>query len=92
MNKRGYNFICGETSQQINPLYKNSLIEFTNQCIYILRENDIEVSDAKEQKVSDERLKISFKILDKQKRTLSSPFLFGPTRISLLPPIGLKVR
>jgi intein/homing endonuclease len=66
MDKRGYNFICGETSQQINPKYKDSLKTFMTQCVEILRENEIEVSDATEQKMSDDRVKLSFKISDKQ--------------------------
>lgn len=66
MDKRGYNFICGETSQQINPKYKDSLKTFMSQCVEILRENHIEVGDVTEHKVSDDRLKMAFKISDKQ--------------------------
>jgi DNA-directed RNA polymerase beta subunit len=64
MNKNGYNFICGETSQQINPIYKDSLKTFMSQCIEILRENAISVGDVSEKKISDDRVKISFKMSD----------------------------
>ena len=66
MNKRGYNFICGETSQQINPLYKNSLIHFMRQCISILTENNIIVSDIIEANINDDYVKIGYKLADKQ--------------------------
>jgi DNA-directed RNA polymerase beta subunit/intein/homing endonuclease len=67
LNKKGYNFICGETSQQINPMYKESLINFMNQCVDILKENDIIVNNEITEKiVEDNRVKISFKISDAQ--------------------------
>ena len=67
LNKKGYNFICGETSQQINPMYKESLINFMNQCVVILKENDIIVNnEITEKTVEDNRVKISFKISDAQ--------------------------
>jgi len=66
LEKKGYNFVCGETSQQINPIYKKSLIDFMNQCVNILRENDIVVNDVTEQKITDDRIKVSFKISDSQ--------------------------
>ena len=67
LNKKGYNFICGETSQQINPIYKDSLIHFMCQCVDILKENDIIVnSNITEKIVEDNRVKIAFKISDAQ--------------------------
>jgi len=67
LNKKGYNFVCGETSQQINPMYKESLINFMNQCVDILKENDIIVNnEITEKTVEDNRVKISFKISDAQ--------------------------
>ena len=61
----GYNFICAETSQQINPKYLNSLIKFMEQCVEILKDFDIEVSNMKNNKVEENRIKVSFKISDK---------------------------
>ena len=67
LNKKGYNFICGETSQQINPIYKDSLIHFMSQCVDILKENDIIVnSNITEKIIEDNRVKIAFKISDAQ--------------------------
>ena len=65
-NKKGYNFVCGETSQQINPEFKDSLYKFMMQCVEILRENSIEVNDPTEQKISENRVKLSFKLSDAQ--------------------------
>jgi hypothetical protein len=62
---KGYNFICAETSQQINPKYVNSLINFMEQCIILLKEFNIEVSNVKQYKVEENRIKVSFKISDK---------------------------
>jgi DNA-directed RNA polymerase beta subunit len=62
---KGYNFVCAETSQQINPLFRDSLNLFMTQCIILLREFDIEVSNSKQIKVEDNRIKISYKISDK---------------------------
>jgi DNA-directed RNA polymerase beta subunit len=70
MHKRGYNFVCAETSQQINPLYKESLSHFMNQCVSILRENDIEVSNITEKQITEDRVKVAFKISDKQKNLI----------------------
>ena len=66
LNKKGYNFVCGETSQQINPIHKKSLQMFMAQCVEILRENNIDVNDVTEQKITDDRVKISFKMSDSQ--------------------------
>ena len=62
---KGYNFICAETSQQINPKYEKSLISFMQQCILLLREFNIITSDVKHYKIEENRVKISYKISDK---------------------------
>jgi intein/homing endonuclease len=62
---KGYNFICAETSQQMNPKYVNTLINFMSQCVILLREFDIEVSDVKNCIVEENRIKVSYKISDK---------------------------
>jgi DNA-directed RNA polymerase II subunit RPB2 len=64
--KMNYNYVCAETSQQINPIYKNSLIKFMEQCVALFKQFDIEISDVKEVNISDNRNKISYKISDKQ--------------------------
>ena len=61
----GYNFICAETSQQINPKYMNSLIHFMAQCVVLIRDFDVEVSNVKYSKVEDNRIKVAYKISDK---------------------------
>ena len=45
---KGYNFVCAETSQQINPKYVKSLINFMEQCVILLKEFEIEVSNDKQ--------------------------------------------
>ena len=62
---KGYNFICAETSQQINPKYVGTLMNFMNQCAAMMREFGIEVSDVKRCKMEENRIKVSYKISDK---------------------------
>ena len=67
LEKKGYNFVCAETSQQIEPKYAYSLIKFMQQCVELLREFNIEVSNIKQVSLIDvDRVKISYKISDKQ--------------------------
>jgi DNA-directed RNA polymerase beta subunit len=61
----GYNFVCAETSQQINPKYSDSLISFMSQCVVLFKEFDIEVSNVKTVEIETNRLKSSYKITDK---------------------------
>jgi DNA-directed RNA polymerase beta subunit len=63
---KGYNFICAETSQQINPKYVKTLNKFMSQCVSLFRELDIEVSNVKNVKIEEDRVKVSYKISDKQ--------------------------
>jgi len=63
---KGYNFICAETSQQINPVFVNSLKIFMEQCVCLFKEFDIEVSDVKNIIVEKNRIKVSYKISDKR--------------------------
>ena len=66
LHKKGYNFICAETSQQINPIYKESLILFMTQCCKILQNFGIETKVNNSVLIDENRVKISFKISDKQ--------------------------
>ena len=66
-----YNFVCAETSQQINPLFKESLIYFMNQCCEILKEFNIEVGIINETFITTERIKIGYKISDKHENLIS---------------------
>ena len=68
---KGYNFVCAETSQQINPLYLNSLIVFMDQCSILLKEFGIEVSNLKPKQIEDNRIKVSYKISDKQNNLIN---------------------
>ena len=63
--KFGYNFVCAETSQQIAPAHKESMVHFMKQCVNIINEFEIEVSDVKLITVEQNRVKVSFKISDK---------------------------
>ena len=69
--KIGYNFVCAETSQQINPKYVNSLIYFMNQCIQLFKDFNIEISNVKQIKVEDNRIKVSYKISDKHENLIN---------------------
>jgi DNA-directed RNA polymerase beta subunit/intein/homing endonuclease len=62
---KGYNFICAETSQQINPKFLNSLENYMNQCICLFKEFDIEIMANKSKQVEHNRIKVSYKISDK---------------------------
>ena len=62
----GYNFICEETSKEINTNLKEPFIKFMTQCIKLLEEFNIEVSNVNCVFVEENRVKISYKILDKQ--------------------------
>uniref|UniRef100_A0A6C0HWI9 DNA-directed RNA polymerase n=1 Tax=viral metagenome TaxID=1070528 RepID=A0A6C0HWI9_9ZZZZ len=70
MYKRGFNFVCAETSQQINPIHKNSLINFMKQCVTLLKEFEVNVIKITEQKVEENRCKIGFKISDSQENLI----------------------
>ena len=61
----GYNFVCAEISQQINPNYTDSLISFMSQCVVLLKEFGIEVLNVKTVKIETGRIKVSYKITDK---------------------------
>ena len=66
LHKKGYNFVCAETSQQVNPIYKDKLMNFMKQIVVLLKEFDIEVIKITESKVTDQdnRVKIAYKISD----------------------------
>jgi DNA-directed RNA polymerase beta subunit/intein/homing endonuclease len=66
----GYNFICAETSQQINPEYTDSLVYFMNQCVELMIEFDIEVHIQNVINISEDRNKVAYKILDKQENLI----------------------
>lgn len=62
---KGYNFVCAETSQQINPKYVESLIRFMTQCVDIMKTFGIEVRLNEPVNVEHNRTKVSYKISDK---------------------------
>jgi DNA-directed RNA polymerase beta subunit/intein/homing endonuclease len=69
-NNKGYNFICAETSQQINPEYTDSLLYFMNQCVELILEFDIEVHIQSVVNINQNRNKVAYKILDKQENLI----------------------
>ena len=73
----GYNFVCAETSQQINPKYTESLCVFMNQCIHLFREFDIEVSNVKQTVFDNNRIKVSYKISDKHSNLINYYYKIG---------------
>jgi len=70
-NVKGYNYVCAETSQQINPDYSESLSFFMGQCVQLLMEFGIEVKLNNMVYVNDERTKVSYKISDKHKNLIN---------------------
>ena len=70
-NEKKYNYICAETSQQINPDYSDSLLFFMKQCIELLMEFGIEVKLNNVAYVNDKRSKVSYKISDKHKNLIN---------------------
>ena len=63
--QNGYNFICAETSQQIEPKHKKSLYIFMEQCKSMMNDFNVEIIHINENIVSEERIKIGYKITDK---------------------------
>lgn len=68
---KGYNFVCAETSQQINPKYVDTLAYFMNQCVTLIREFGLEVSNVKHCKMEENRIKVSYKISDKHNNLIN---------------------
>ena len=62
VKKESYLIKIQETSQQINPTLKKSLVTFMNQCALILNNLQISVLHVQEHEISDSRIKISFTI------------------------------
>ena len=65
-NNKGYNYVCGETSQQINPNLLNSLVKFMEQCVTIISEMGIDVKLNPVKNILENRSKVSYKISDSQ--------------------------
>jgi DNA-directed RNA polymerase beta subunit len=65
LDKKGYNFICAETSQQIHPSKKESLVVFMKQCITLLEGFGI-ISYLNQKQIEENRIKVSFKLKDSQ--------------------------
>lgn len=68
--KCSYNYVCAMTSQQINPLYEDSLVNLMKQCEKILIEFGIEMSDFHNSSESENRKQIGFKISDKEENLI----------------------
>ena len=70
---KGYNFVCAETSQQINPKYINSLETFMNQCVQLITELGVEVNMRDTTILQDElgRAKVAYKISDKHSNLIN---------------------
>ncbi len=74
----GYNFVCAETSQQINPEYTDSLVYFMNQCVELISEFGVEVHMMDPVTVNGggdisnkNRNKVAYKISDKQENLIA---------------------
>jgi DNA-directed RNA polymerase beta subunit len=69
-NNKGYNYICAETSQQININYTKSMLYFMNQCAQLINEFGIDVKLNKVVNINETRNKVSYKISDKQENLI----------------------
>ena len=67
---KGYNYICAETSQQINPNYTESLSYFMGQCVKILNDFNIQTKINDVVNVETNRNKVSYKIADTQENLI----------------------
>jgi len=76
-NNKGFNFVCAETSQQINPMYKDSLINFMTQCVDILKEFNVEISNISVKQISETRIKVGYKISDKHSNLIQYYDMIG---------------
>jgi intein/homing endonuclease len=65
LNKKGYNYVCASTTQQINPIYQEGLSNFINQCIQLMKEFNINVNYL-EEPVVENRIKIGYNMSDSQ--------------------------
>ena len=68
---KGYNFICAETSQQINPNHVDSLELFMNQCVQLFNHFDIDVHLCKNVNVESSKIKVAYKLSDTQKNLIN---------------------
>ena len=66
LNKKGFNIICAKTSNQINPKYLESLQFVFNQIVTMFRKFNIEINDVQTKNISENRIEVSYKILDKK--------------------------
>ena len=66
LDKKGYNFICAETSQQIHPSKQESLVMFMKQCITLLEGFGIIITYLNQKRIEENRIKVSFKVKDSQ--------------------------
>jgi DNA-directed RNA polymerase beta subunit len=62
--KCGYNFVCAETSQQINPKYLTSLVHFFEQIKTIFDRLGIETKNIMQKHMEENRIKVAIKIRD----------------------------
>jgi len=62
----GYNYICGNTSQQIIPDYSDSLLYFMQQCVNILNDFGIDCHIQNVVSMNKYRNNVAYKISDKQ--------------------------
>jgi intein/homing endonuclease len=68
-NRKSYNFVCAMTSQQINPIYSESLEFFFKQLETLLKFFDIECF-TENKKVEENRIEYRLKISDKQENLI----------------------
>ena len=64
LGKRGYNYICAATTQQIDPKYQGSLKNFMEQMVSLLSGFGLEVSLLEAVAISEDRIAYGYKFKD----------------------------
>lgn len=65
LGARGYNYICANTTQQIDPKYMNTLTIFMEQIVEMLKGFEIDVKMIEPSLINSDRVSIGYKISDK---------------------------
>jgi DNA-directed RNA polymerase beta subunit/intein/homing endonuclease len=68
--KHGFNVVCANTSNQIRPIYQDSLVCVFSQIVKMIREFGIEVTDVRVKNVKADRMEVSYKISDKKENLI----------------------
>jgi len=75
--KQNYIIQIGSTSQQINPVYKESLFHFMEQCVEILRKFQVVVNKISTKNLGNNRVEVSYSISSSKENLIRYYDTFG---------------